>query len=612
MNRRLGFRARLLVGAILQLVAFAATTVFVLAILTSRHAEEQAEQAIQAARASFGVQTELHLRSWRRETREFARSPRLLAVVADESASEAQRTEALRGLEAPLIALVSPEGAVLASTTDWPPCTSLREAPGFGQFPDGEPTDHVWPTAYGPALVACAPVLVDGLPKALLVRGELIDSSLAQRLSTIANNDVLLFADGELIGRRWQTSPASAVDLTSLLELQLEDLPPEGRAVALQVDGRERAGIALRLHRDGCMVFFSQDLRGVEALRAEAMAWLIGSGALLALLGVLVTLKLSTRLVRPIHDLTRAADRVGKGDLAARVPSERMDHELASLAESFNRMASTVQSLLSEVTERAKRAEAADRAKDGFLTSVSHELRTPLTGIQSTAELLKNFGEETTPEERAEFVGTILREAERLGRRISDALEFARLSGGKTRWTVGRVDLQRACEEACRRLDSMQSLKSVPFSIHCTGEAVLQGDREHVTQAIYHLVHNAWKWSPADSPVDLEVHGVQNGFVVEVSDRGPGIAKADQKRIFESFTQGGDVLVDKPSGIGIGLKIAAQVANKHGGTIEYEARKGGGARFLLLLRSIDGVDVQPDAADEVAAAVQRELANTAN
>ncbi|MEO6596017.1 MAG: ATP-binding protein, partial [Planctomycetota bacterium] len=163
------------------------------------------------------------------------------------------------------------------------------------------------------------------------------------------------------------------------------------------------------------------------------------------------------------------------------------------------------------------------------------------------------------PAERAEFLTTILRESERLGQRISDALECASLSGGKTQWTVGRVDLLRASEQACSRLDGLLQLKLVHFQV-VSEDAVLSGDRERITQAIYQLLHNAWTWSPAGGTVEVTVLAVPGGFVVEVQDRGPGIPAHEQERIFDYFTQGGSVLVDKPAGIGIGLKIAAEVA----------------------------------------------------
>lgn len=583
----LGFRDRLLLGSAVKVVTFVTIAVIGLAVLTGRHASEQVLQAIDESRASFGIQMELHLRAWRRETREFARSPVLLAMAAIPGVDAATFDDQLDGMAAPLVAVLDPKGTVLAGRGGFVVGADVRTMPGFEAALQNGVEDHVWMLPEGPALVAVAPLAQGGELLGALVRGERIDNALANRLGAIGASDVMLVHDGQVLGRRWRKQPKGDVDLRALQDLQLTDLPPEGRPLSLRVDGELRRGLALRLHDDGGIAFLSHDVSHIEALRDDARLWLLGSGALLALTGLLFALHMASRLARPLQALTSASDRMGRGDLGVRVDDRGMDRELGALARSFNAMAATMQTLVRDVTDKAARAEAANRAKDGFLTSVSHELRTPLTGIQSTAELLQQFGDGATPEERAEFLGTILREAERLGRRIGDALEFANLAGGKARWTIGRVDLRRICEEACRRLHGLQGLKPVEFRILGDDAAVLAGDREHLTQAVHHLVHNAWQWSPAEGDVEIVVRRVQNGFVVDVADRGPGLRQEDRERVFELFTQGGDVLVDKPAGIGIGLKIAAEIAAVHGGAIEYSDRAGGGACFHLLVRTVD-------------------------
>lgn len=374
----------------------------------------------------------------------------------------------------------------------------------------------------------------------------------------------------------------------------------DGVPLALAVDGHDRPGIAVRIHPDAGIAFLAHDLDPILSIRDQARGWLLGLGGTLVLLGIGFAVRTAARLAAPLRALIGAVDRIGGGDLGARVEVS-MGDEIGRLGTSFNSMAQTMQKLVADVTEKAAHAEAANRAKDGFLTSMSHELRTPLCGIQSTAELLQQFGDEATPAERAEFLDTILREAERLGRRIADSLEFASLSSGKTKWTIGRVDLVKACEQACRRLDGLQELKAVAFTITGAPDAVLQGDREHITQAICHLAQNAWSWSPADGTVELVVVGVPGGFVVEVQDRGPGIPAHERDRIFQYFTQGGDVLQDKPQGIGIGLKITGEIAAAHGGCLEYGDRPGGGAVFRLLLR-LEGRPIDQQATPEAVVA----------
>lgn len=583
----LGFRDRLLLGSAVKVVTFVTVAVIGLAVLTGRHANEQVLQAIDDARASFGIQMQLNQRAWRRETREFARSPVLLAMAAIPDVDAATFADALEGMAAPLVAVLDPRGKVLAGRGGFVVGQELGAMPGLQSALQTGVEDHVWMLPDGPALVAVAPLAQGGELLGALVRGERIDSGLAKRLGAIGASDVMLVHDGAVLGQRWRKQPKGEVDLGALRGVRFADLPPEGSPLELRVDGEPRLGVAMRLHDDAGVAFLSHDLSHIEDLRDEARLWLLGSGALLALTGLVFALHMASRLARPLQALTSASDRIGRGDLGVRVDDRGMDRELGALARSFNAMAATMQTLVRDVTDKAARAEAANRAKDGFLTSVSHELRTPLTGIQSTAELLQQFGDGATPEERAEFLGTILREAERLGRRISDALEFANLAGGKARWTLGRVELRRVCEEACRRLDGLQGLKKVEFRILADDTAVCSGDREHLTQAIHHLVRNAWQWTPADGEVEIVVRPARNGFVVDVADRGPGLRTEDRERVFELFTQGGDVLVDKPAGIGIGLKIAVEIAAVHGGCIEYSDRQGGGACFHLLVRTSD-------------------------
>ena len=485
------------------------------------------------------------------------------------------------------MALLTPAGEVRASRGAWPAGTDLAAMPGIDTARAGATTDHAWPLGGGLALVAIAPLYRDDRLTALLVRGERAGDGLAATLGTVAGRDVLFALDGTVLAASWRRGLPDTSELTPLLQLRHHTLPTTGETVTPDVDGLPRTGLAVPLHRDGGIAWLSYDLQEVSALRQQVFEWLLLTCGVLALLGVAFAVRNAARLTRPLRALTGAADRMARGDLAARVDAAGMDVELGHLARSFNVMAATVQTLVRDVTDKAARAEAGNRAKDAFLTTMSHELRTPLTGIQSTAALLQQFGDEASATERTEFLDTILRESERLAQRIGSVLEFASLAGGDVRWKLGRTSLLQVCEQACRRLAALLALKHVDFHVVCAPDAVLQGDREHLTQALYHLLHNAWTWSPIDGEVDVTVGEVPGGYVIEVADRGPGIPAHERQRLFDSFTQGGDVLVDKPQGIGIGLKIAAEVADVHGGAIDYADRPGGGACFRMLVRSSD-------------------------
>ncbi|MCA8966470.1 MAG: HAMP domain-containing histidine kinase, partial [Planctomycetes bacterium] len=521
---RLRLRERLQVGVTSLLVAFVATAVTILGTLSDNYATEQIAKQVREGRESFRTQMRQIRAQLRSETGFLARTPMLLAAAGIEGVDQAtfddvfdeilrQFTEPDEGGDRPdrprLLAVVDARGHVIAARGGaWRAGDDVHDRPGLAEVLAGATRDAVWRGHDGPCLVAAAPLAQRDELLGVLVVGEPIDGALAHNIGAIAGRDVILAADDRVLAEHWRDEAPAELDASALTHLRHDTVGAQGMEIAVTVDGKVRSGLAVQLHPDGGVAFLPHDLDAIEGLRGSARSWLLLTGAVLTLLGLGFATRTAGNLSGPLQALIRATDRMRTGDLGSRVDAVRMDLELGHLASSFNDMAETVQTLVRDVSDKAARAEAANRAKDGFLTSVSHELRTPLTGIQSTAELLQQFGEQASPEERAEFLGTILIEAERLGQRISDALEFASLVGGTTGWTLGRVDLLAACEQACRRLDGLAPLKNVDIQILCPPDAVLQGDRERITQAIYHLVHNAWKWTAADSAIEVAVQTV--------------------------------------------------------------------------------------------------------
>jgi signal transduction histidine kinase len=578
---RIGFRTRLMLGTTSLVATFVVVAVVTLALLTEHYVDTQANREVEESRQGFRLQMDLLSRSFLRETVALARSPVLLATVAIEGVDTETLSAALDEVAAPLVTIVAPSGVVLASRDGWRPGTSLHAAPGFEALPTDGPSTHVWPCGTGLAIVAVAPLAAGDELLGHLVRGQRIDDGFAERLGALAGRDVVLVHQHTLLGSRWRGAAPDTESLAPLTRLRHRDLGERGAPVRLVAGSVEHRGLAVPLHRDGGIAFLSHHLDALMALRERTRAVLLALGSLLLVGGLWFAHRTASRLSRPISALANAADRMRDGDLTARAGLVQVDHEIERMSRSFDAMAETVQRLVADVSDKAERAEAANRAKDAFLTSISHELRTPLTGIQSTAELLQQFGAEASEAERDEFLTTILRESERLGQRIGDALEFAALAGGEAQWTLGRVDVRQCCAEATARLASLLELKRVAFVIDADADVAFVGDRERITQAVHKLVHNAWTWSPADGVVDVEVRGHADGCTIRILDRGPGVAAADRDRVFDTFAQGGDVLVDKPQGIGIGLKIAREVAVAHGGDIAYEDRPGGGACFVL-------------------------------
>jgi HAMP domain-containing protein len=394
---RLGFRGRLVLGVTTLVVAFCGAAVSVLSVLTGQFVAGQAQRQIEECRDGFQRQMENRLASWRSSTEAMARTPVLLAMAATPGIDAATFADCLADLRAPLVAVLDTNGRVVASRSCWSPGADLRQLPGVEAALAGTDSDHVWALGHGLALVAISRLEQGERVLGLLVRGERVDDALATGIGAIAGRDVLFLRDGRLLAASWRNAMPQHTDFTPLRTLRHADLSVHGVAAAPFVDGMSREGLAVRLHADAGVAWLSHDLQEVHALRRQAYAWLLVTGGILAALGITFAARIAARLTRPLRHLTAASDLMGRGELATRVDETGMDAELGQLALSFNAMAATVQTLVREVTDKAARAEAGNRAKDAFLTSMSHELRTPLTGIQSTAALLQQFGDEASP-----------------------------------------------------------------------------------------------------------------------------------------------------------------------------------------------------------------------
>lgn len=586
--RRLRFRERLQLGITALLLTFVAAAAIGLRMLADHHAAKKIGNQIRAGRASFEILMTQLRDQLRGEARMLSRTPLLLAVSAIEGVDAATFGDVFddiqRSVGVQMLAVCDASGRVLAERGGaWPVGSDFGDRTALTAANAGATVDAVWASAAGPCLVAVAALDQGGERLGTLVLARPINEAFAAQVGTSAGRDLLLAGAGAPLGAYWRNEAPTRVEAAELYRLDHAKLPPAGQEIEIHCDDQAQRGLAVRLHPDGGIAFLPHDLGALANLQTELRNLLLVAGSLIAALGLYFATRIAQRLSQPLEQLIAATDRMRSGDLGTRVPPDGLGEEFGRLAQSFNGMAETVQRLVDDVRDKASRAEAANRAKDGFLASVSHELRTPLTGIQSTAQLLEMYGDEASPAERAEFLQTILTEAERLGQRISDSLEFASLVGDSTAWTIGRVDLEKACQEACERITALATLKPIPITVDCVPGAVLTGDRERITQAIHHLLHNAWKWSPEGGTIELRVAAAEDHFDIAVADRGPGIPPAERERIFEMFGQGGDVLVDKPQGIGLGLPIVAEIAIAHGGRLSYEDRPGGGAQFHLTL-----------------------------
>jgi signal transduction histidine kinase len=216
---------------------------------------------------------------------------------------------------------------------------------------------------------------------------------------------------------------------------------------------------------------------------------------------------------------------------------------------------------------------------EALLSDVCHELRTPLTSIRSFAEILRDTPD-LDADQRAQFLGIIVRESERLTRLIADLLDLARMQAGELPWRFVPVALEAVLREAAAVTGPLFGTRGVTLTLELEGGLPpLRADADRITQVAINLLANAAKFAPeGNGQVRLLLSGVVGGQAFEVADNGPGIAPADQAVIFERFRQ-----VGKTAGSGLGLAISQAIVAGHGGTLSLRSVPGEGACFSVVL-----------------------------
>jgi len=305
--------------------------------------------------------------------------------------------------------------------------------------------------------------------------------------------------------------------------------------------------------------------RTVNKVRLFLAFGVIG-GTLLAFLG---GLWVAHRAMRPIAGLTRAAREVAKTrnpDIT--LPKPQANDEVSDLAHTFEEM-------LGELSAARAESEAALTRQRAFVADASHELRTPLTSILTNLELLES---ELRGEPR-EMAGSALRSSRRMRRLVADLLLLARADSGH-RAPQRSLDLSAVVREAAEEAGAMSAGHTV--SIDAPDPVAVTGTADDLHRLVANLVENALVHTPAGTPITVSVQAEQDSAVLEVTDRGPGVAENLRARVFERFGRGGGDSAAVP-GSGLGLAIVRAVAEAHGGRAELLEAEGGGVRFQVRL-----------------------------
>jgi two-component system, OmpR family, sensor kinase len=297
------------------------------------------------------------------------------------------------------------------------------------------------------------------------------------------------------------------------------------------------------------------------------------------LLSVVGAYLLARAALSPVSAVVASARSITESDLSRRLPVANPKDELGDLTSTINALLGRLEEAFARREEAVSRLEEALGRERRFAADASHELRTPLTNIEGYAEMLDDWAAKD-PETAKQSIEAIREESGRMRRLVEELLSFARGDEGPA-LELAPQDLTALTEEATRVARWAAGGKVGLDYASPEREIVATCDRNRIRQVLSILLDNAIKYTPQGGEVRVKVREVDGRVEVAVSDTGIGIREEDLPRIFERFYR-----ADKArarGGAGLGLAIARQIAEAHGGTIEVRSRVGEGSTFVLRI-----------------------------
>jgi signal transduction histidine kinase len=312
-----------------------------------------------------------------------------------------------------------------------------------------------------------------------------------------------------------------------------------------------------------------------NAARWNGLANLIGIGMVLVLLPLAGSLLwwVRQRAFRPVFALGEAMERFGRGDRAARA-AEEGPAELREMAIRFNQMAEMLA--------------AHHDSQISALAGIAHDLRNPLQALATSVGIVEHDRPLPAESDIRRSLDLARRQVTRLDRMISDLLEVSKIHAGHLELRLRDLDLRRTVRESvelfgAQRVEILVTLPEEPVWV--------RADPLRIEQVVSNLLSNAIKYSPSGRNVEVRVRRENGTAVLEVVDRGIGISREDQRRLFEPFRRVG-LSQETIPGVGLGLFVVRRIIEGHGGEIEVESEPGRGScfrvRFTIAEPAIDG------------------------
>lgn len=307
----------------------------------------------------------------------------------------------------------------------------------------------------------------------------------------------------------------------------------------------------------------------------------VGAASLVALLLVMAWY-LTRQVLDPVQQAAHTAERLADGHLTERMKVRGHD-ELATLGQSFNEMAASLQEQIEQLAELS-------RMQQRFVSDVSHELRTPLTTVRMAAEVLYE-ARESFPASQARSTELLHTQLDRFENLLADLLEISRFDAGAAVLEVESVDLRELVDRVVGLTEPLAVERGGQIRIQAPGDiGTVDADARRVERILRNLLINAVEHGEGnDIHVEMAGHGTAVSIVV--ADHGIGMTPLQAQHVFDRFWRADPARARTLGGTGLGLAIALEDARLHGGHLDAWGRPGHGARFRLTLPRRSGMAI---------------------
>jgi PAS domain S-box-containing protein len=280
---------------------------------------------------------------------------------------------------------------------------------------------------------------------------------------------------------------------------------------------------------------------------------------------------------RPFLDRLGASHGALTSGIVRELTARRRDGSTFSVDVAFGAMhlptGTHVVAAIRDVTERRR----IEDLKNEFIATVSHELRTPLTSIVGSLTLLTTGAVEEMPRESLRLLQIANNNGQRLVRLVNDILDVEKIESGKFSLDFQKIDFGDIAQKSIDEMDGLANELGVRILLMADDQIAVRADADRLVQVTTNLLSNACKYSPRGATVTVTVQRIATSARLSIADRGPGVPQEFRSSIFSKFAQAQD---DRSkSGTGLGLIIAKEIAELHGGQLWFESELGEGAVF---------------------------------